>query len=77
MAKRNLTVQLDEGVIRRAKILAAKEGTSVSALVARDIERMVDDDERYERSREVALSALGRASPRGGRAWRREELYSR
>ena len=35
MAKTNLTLQLDEGVIRRARIVAAKRGTSVSALVAR------------------------------------------
>ena len=31
MAKTNLTIQLDEEVIRRARIVAAKRGTSVSA----------------------------------------------
>jgi hypothetical protein len=35
MAKTNLTLQLDEDVIRRPRIVAAKRGTSVSALVAR------------------------------------------
>jgi Family of unknown function (DUF6364) len=34
VARRNLTVQLDEDVIRQAKVLAARRGTSVSGLVA-------------------------------------------
>src|SRR6266536_2562709 len=47
MAKRNLTLQLDEDVIRRAKVLAAKRGTSVSGLVARELEHLVAQDARY------------------------------
>lgn len=39
MAKRNLTVQLDEEVIHGAKVAAAKRGTSVSGLVAQEPER--------------------------------------
>jgi hypothetical protein len=35
--RQNLTVQLDRETIRKAKILAAKRGTSVSALVAAQI----------------------------------------
>jgi hypothetical protein len=35
VSKRNLTVQLDEDVIRRAKVLADDRSTSVSRLVAR------------------------------------------
>jgi predicted HicB family RNase H-like nuclease len=38
MVRRNLTLQLDEDVIRRAKVVAAKRGTSVSGLVARELE---------------------------------------
>jgi len=33
-AKQNLTVQLDADVIRKAKVIAAHRGTSVSQLVA-------------------------------------------
>jgi hypothetical protein len=35
MARRNLTLQLDEAVIRKARVLAARRGTSISGLVAR------------------------------------------
>jgi hypothetical protein len=35
VARRNLTLQLDQERIRQAKIVAAKRGTSISGLVAR------------------------------------------
>jgi hypothetical protein len=75
--KRNLTVQLDEDVIRRAKVLAARRGTSVSTLVAAELERLVADDDRYEAAHRRAERALAGAAPRGGRRWRRDDLYDR
>lgn len=75
--KRNLTVQLDEDVIRRAKVLAAKRGTSVSALVAQELDRLVAEDERYEAAWRQARRAMGDAAPRGGRRWGRDELHER
>jgi predicted HicB family RNase H-like nuclease len=33
MSKRNLTVHVDDELIRQAKVLAARRGTSVSTLV--------------------------------------------
>jgi hypothetical protein len=77
MARRNLTVQLDEGVIRKARIAAAKRGTSVSQLVAHQIEDLVEADERYDRAWATARRAMAGASARGGRSWTREELYDR
>lgn len=77
MAKRNLTVELDEEVIRKAKIVAAKRGTSVSRLVAMELEGLVEGDVRYEEARERALKALANAKPRGGRNWLREDLHQR
>jgi hypothetical protein len=77
MAKRNLTVQLDDEVIHQAKVLAARRGTSVSTLVAAELERLVADDDRYEEARQRAERALARARPRGGRRWERDELYAR
>lgn len=75
--KRNITIQLDEHAIKKAKVLALHRGTSVSALVAQKIEELTAADERYEAARERALSALDEASSRGGRSWQREELYDR
>lgn len=48
----------------------------MSTLVAGELERLVDDDERCEESWQRARRALDRASPRGGRKWRPDELPS-
>lgn len=77
MTKRNVTVQLDEAVIRRAKVVAAKRGTSVSALVAHHLEALDEADARYEDARQRARRALDAAAPRGGRTWGRDELHDR
>jgi hypothetical protein len=77
MSKRNLTVQLDDDVIHRAKVTAAKRGTSVSGLVAQQLERLADADERYEDAHRRAERALARSAPHGGRAWNRDDLHQR
>lgn len=77
MTKRNLTVELDDEMIRKAKVVAAKRGTSVSRLVANELEDLVEADVRYEEARERALRALANAKPRGGRSWQRVELHQR
>lgn len=77
MAKRNLTIQLDDAVIRQAKIVAAHRGLSLSGLVAQQLTELAEADERYERARAVALDALANAADRGAPDWRREDLYNR
>ena len=77
MAKRNLTIQLDETVIRHARIVAAHRGLSLSALVAQQLTQLAEADERYERARAVALDALADAVGGGTPRWRREELHDR
>ncbi|MES2211069.1 MAG: DUF6364 family protein [Chloroflexota bacterium] len=77
MARTNLTLHLDAEVIRRARIVAAKRGTSVSALAAAQLIELVDDDERFERARERAQAILDAATPHGGRRWTRDELHDR
>ena len=76
MGKRNLTVQLDEEVVRRARVVAAKRGTSVSALVARQLNELSAEDERYEAARQRAIELMTNAKSHGGRNWTREELYA-
>lgn len=76
MTKMNLTVQLDADVIQRAKVVAAKRGTSVSALVARQLNELAAEDERYEAARQRAIELMDQATPHGGRNWTREDLYT-
>jgi hypothetical protein len=77
MARANLTLQMDAEVIRRARIVAAKRGTSVSALAATRLRELVDEDERVELARARATAILKRSAQRGGRGWTRDELHDR
>jgi hypothetical protein len=76
---RNLTVRLDEGTIRKAKIVAAKRSTSVSRLVADEIDRLVRADEDYEQARVEALADLesGYDLGSGGTLPSRDSAYDR
>ena len=76
MTKRNLTIQLDDAVIRRARVVAAKRGTSLSALVARELDQLVARDERFEDARRRAVDLMRTARPRGGRTWTRDDIYA-
>jgi Family of unknown function (DUF6364) len=77
VTKRNLTIQLDEATIRRAKIVAAHRGLSLSSLVAQQLNDLAEADQRYERARAVAFEALAGAASGGAPVWRRGELYDR
>lgn len=76
MSKTNITLQLETDVIRRARIVAAKRGTSVSALVARELTALVAREDRYEDARRRALELMSAAKPRGGRSWTRDDIYA-
>lgn len=77
--KRNLTVELDVETIRKAKVLAARRDTSVSRLVADEIERLVGEADEYERAKVRALEMLRHGFPMGtnGVLVPREELHER
>lgn len=76
--KRNLTIQLDEETIDRARVIAAKRGTSISGLLRTQIEQLVDDRDDYERARERALYYLKHPPFRlGGKRMSRDELHDR
>jgi hypothetical protein len=76
--KQNVTVSLDQQTLRKAKILAAKQGTSISGLLAGQIEVLVGAEEAYEHAERQALALLDQGFHLGGviRA-SRDELHER
>ena len=78
MTKQNLTVSLPQQTIRKAKILAARRGSSISGLLAEQIEVLVGEDEAYERAERQAGTLLDQGFHLGGviRATR-DELHKR
>ena len=75
--KQNLTLQLDRETIRKAKILAAKRGTSVSGFIASQIRESVQADDAYESARRTALELLEQGFHLGGGRVNREGLHER
>ena len=75
--KQNLTVQLDREIIRKAKVLAAKRGTSVSGFIAAQIRESVDRDDAYEAAQRSALELLDQGFHMGGGRLDRDGLHER
>jgi hypothetical protein len=76
--KQNLTISLDRQTIRKAKIVAAKRSTSISGLLARQIEILVGEEEAYERAERQAASLLDQGFHLGGKIQAsRDELHER
>jgi len=77
--KQNITVAIDRRLLKRARAIAAERGTSVSGLLAAELEKLVRGDEEYQRAKSKALAFL--ASPPfrlGGKGiGNREALHDR
>ena len=76
--KQNLTVSLDRQTIRKAKIVAARRSTSISGLLARQIEILIGEEEAYERAERQAMTLLEQGFHLGGSIRvSRDELHER
>lgn len=77
-SKQNVTLSLPRQTIRKAKILAARRDTSISGLLAQQVELLVGEDEAYERAERQAAALLDQGFHLGGmiRA-SRDELHER
>jgi hypothetical protein len=77
-AHQNLTVRLSREVIEHARVLAARRGSSISALVAETIEALAADEQAYEAAKRLALEDLRRGLPLGGGPYlSRDEAHER
>ena len=76
--KTNITLRVDADLVRDARILAAQRDTSVSGLVAEQLELLVRRDRAYEEARRRAVARLETGYDLG---WTpptsRDELYER
>jgi predicted transcriptional regulator len=75
--RQNLTIAIEQDLIRRAKVLAAERGKSISRLLADELQRLVDDQASYLRAKESALAEIDAGLRLGGRMVSREELHER
>jgi len=77
MSKTNITLKLDTQLLREIKILAAREGPSITALTAALLEERVKKDQD-ERAKRRAPARLRQGYELGFQPVRsRDELYER
>lgn len=76
--KQNITLAIDKPLLKRARAIAAQRGTSISALLAQELERLVDREAAYAQAKTKALAHLENPFHLGGAGVpRREELHDR
>jgi len=56
--KTNVTLKIDAGLLREARILAAEEDSSISALLAAKLEQAVHERRGYRQARQRAIARL-------------------
>jgi predicted transcriptional regulator len=76
--KTNLTLKLDRDLIKKVRVLAAENETSISAIVAEQLEKAVRDRDGYEQAKRRALARLKHGYSLGYKPpASRDELYER
>lgn len=77
---KNITLRVDAALVREAKIIAAKRGTSLSAMAAEWLASLTRRETEYDKAMKQDLAFLDK--PRklgtyGKAAWTRDELHER
>jgi hypothetical protein len=76
--KTNITLRMDAQLVREAKILAARRGTSVSGMLAKQLEELVRSDKAYEDARKRAVRRIRKGFDLGWKPVKdRQELHER
>lgn len=76
--KQNVTISISADVVQKARILAARRSTSISGLLAEQIELLTGEEEEWERSERSALALMEQGFHLGGRDLvSRDELHER
>ncbi|MGO9449772.1 MAG: DUF6364 family protein [Candidatus Binataceae bacterium] len=76
--KTNVTLRLDAELLKEARVVAAEEGQSMSALIIERLESMVRERKAFEKARRRALARLRRGLDLGWTPPKsRDELHER
>jgi len=72
----NLTITIDAELLRRARLRALREGTSVNRLLRERLESYVGDDERRRKAlRDLLRLSRSARSGSGGRRVHRDDVH--
>lgn len=76
--KANVTLRVDAHLLQEARVMAAREGSSVSRMLSEQLEELVRREPAFETSRQRALARLDDGFDLGwSPSASREELHQR
>lgn len=75
--KRNVTVQLEEGLLKKSRHLAVDQDLSLSEWISRVIKDAVMRSYSFNSAKRKAFKVLEEPLCLGGKAYAREELHER
>ncbi len=71
--KRNITIAVEARLLRQARVFAARRGTSISAMLAMELQRIVEQEDIYAQSKRRALDYLRAPFHLGGKRIRERD----
>lgn len=80
MSTQNITLSIPKDILFKVKIIAAKQGISISGLMTRVLEEIVSREEGYQAARRRHLETLEseiNLGTNGDLSWTREDLHER
>jgi hypothetical protein len=79
LKKQNITLSLSRELIKKAKHIAIDRNTSVSGLLSKMLEEIVEKDNSYKTASENQKKTMNKydLGTNGAISWNREELHDR
>lgn len=76
--KRNLTLSIDEDLLKKARIICQKRHTTLTKYVRSHLETLVHHDEEYQGAMKRIIALMNERPIRvGERTWSRGDLHER
>lgn len=74
----NVTLSIDEEDLKRARIHAIEEGTSLNAVIRQFVKHYAASSEHYQQITESILTYVENSTANSeGKRWSREDIYER
>jgi hypothetical protein len=75
---KNITLAIDEKILKEARAYAARRGTTVNAIVRDHLAQLADQEQKIEEARRGLLELMDNSTGRLGPnyKWNREEIYA-
>lgn len=65
--KQNITLSIEKDIIKKARLISAQNGTSISKMLSDKLKQIIDKEEQHETAKRSALHTLKKGFRLGGK----------